>query len=66
MSMQRPGAAAGPRGPMGGMMGGPPAKMKDFKGSLRRLLKELKHERHILISVFILITTSVTIGAFGP
>ena len=66
MSMQRPGAAAGPRGPMGGMMGGPPAKMKDFKGSLRRLLKELKHERHILVSVFILITTSVTIGAFGP
>lgn len=66
MSMQRQQAPAGPRGPMAGMMGAPPAKTKDFKGSLRRLLQELRHERHILISVFILITSSVTIGAFGP
>jgi len=65
MSMQRPG---GPMrgGPMAGMMGAPPAKSKNFKGSLRRLLSELKPERHILISVLVLITSSVTIGAFGP
>jgi ATP-binding cassette subfamily B protein len=53
-------------GPMAGMMGAPPAKSKNFKGSLRRLLSELKPERHILISVLVLITSSVTIGAFGP
>jgi ATP-binding cassette, subfamily B, multidrug efflux pump len=65
MSMQRPG---GPMrgGPMAGMMGAPPVKSKNFKGSLRRLLSELKPERHILISVLVLITSSVTIGAFGP
>ena len=67
MSTRRPGpAVAGPRGgPMGGF-GGPPAKSKDFKGSLKRLLTELRSERSILIGVVALITTSVTIGAFGP
>jgi ATP-binding cassette, subfamily B, multidrug efflux pump len=67
MSAQRPSPApAGPRGgPMGGF-GGPPAKSKDFKGSLRRLLKELRGERKIISGVLILITASVTIGAFGP
>ncbi len=65
MSNHRP-APAGPRGgPMGGF-GGPPAKSKDFKGSLKRLLKVLSGERNILIGVIALITTSVTIGAFGP
>ena len=54
------------RGPMAGMMGAPPAKSKDFKGSLRRLLDELKPERHILLTVFSLITAAVTVGAFGP
>jgi ATP-binding cassette subfamily B protein len=51
---------------MAGMMGAPPAKSKDFKGSLRRLLDELKPERHILLTVFSLITAAVTVGAFGP
>lgn len=54
------------RGPMGGMMGAPPAKSKDFRGSLRRLLKELGPERKILGLVLTLITTSVVIGSFGP
>ena len=66
MSQNRPMASAGPRGPMAGMMGSPPTKSKNFKGSLRRLLIELKAEQRILISVFVLITSSVTIGAFGP
>ena len=65
MSTHRP-APAGPRGgPMGGF-GGPPAKSKDFKGSLKRLLKVLSGERNILICVIALITTSLTLGAFGP
>ncbi len=69
MSQQRPAspAAGGMRGgPMGGMMGAPPAKSKNFKGSLRRLMTELKPERNILVTVLVLITSSVTIGAFGP
>jgi len=66
MSMQRTGGGAMRGGPMAGMMGAPPAKSKNFKGSLSRLLNELKPERHILITVFALITSSVTIGAFGP
>jgi len=62
MSAQRPMA----RGPMGGMMGAPAAKSKDFKGSLRKLLKELHPERRTLVLVLSLITTSVIIGSFGP
>jgi len=68
MSQRRPSPpmGGGPRGgPMSGF-GGPPAKSKDFKGSLKRLLTELRGERKILIGVIALITTSVTIGAFGP
>ena len=62
MSAQRPMA----RGPMGAMMGAPPSKSKDFKGSLRKLLKELHPERKPLALVLSLITTSVIIGSFGP
>ena len=59
-------SAAGRGGPMAGMMGGPPQKSKDFKGSLRRLLREVGEERKSLYAVFILITAAVTIGSFGP
>lgn len=59
--------AAGPGGgPMQGMFGPPPSKSKDFRGSLKRLLKELGPERKIMSFVFALITTSVVIGSFGP
>jgi ATP-binding cassette subfamily B multidrug efflux pump len=61
----RPAGGMG-RGPMGGMMGAPAAKSKDFRGSLRRLLKELGAERKTLVTVLTLITTSVIIGSFGP
>ena len=53
-------------GPMAGAFGAPPAKSKDFRGSLKRLLSELGAERKILALVLTLITTSVTISAFGP
>ena len=71
MSHTRPPAGAKPgmgpqRGPMAGMFGPPPAKSKDFKGSLKRLLTELQHERKILVAVLSLISTSVIVGAFGP
>lgn len=66
MSSTRPGAA-GPRGgPMAGMFGAPPAKSKNFKASLGRLLRELGPERKTLSVVLILITISVVIGSFGP
>ena len=58
---------AGPGGgPMHGMFGPPPTKSKDFRGSLKRLLKELGPERKVMTLVFGLITTSVVIGSFGP
>ena len=53
-------------GPMAGMMGSPPQKSKDFKGSLRRLLREVGEERKSLYAVFVLITSAVTIGSLGP
>jgi ATP-binding cassette subfamily B protein len=66
MSSVRPGAA-GPRGgPMAGMFGAPPAKSKNFKASLGRLLRELGPERKTLSLVLTLITISVVIGSFGP
>ena len=66
MSQQRPAASPMRGGPMAGMFGPPPAKSKDFKGSLKRLLQVLGSEKRILVGVLILITTSVTIGSFGP
>lgn len=62
-----PKKTAGPGGgPMHGMFGPPPAKSKDFRGSLKRLLGELGPERRVMSLVFALITTSVVIGSFGP
>jgi ATP-binding cassette subfamily B multidrug efflux pump len=67
MSTMRPGGGGAPRGgPMAGMMGGPPAKSKDFKGSLKRLLNEIGPERKILTLVLALISTAVVISSFGP
>ncbi|MDP1720560.1 MAG: ABC transporter ATP-binding protein [Candidatus Nanopelagicaceae bacterium] len=65
-------ASAAPReggvrvGPMSAMFGAPPSKSKDFKGSLQRLLNELRPERKTLAFVLSLITISVVIGSFGP
>lgn len=61
----RPPMAAGRGGPMMGMTS-PAAKSKDFKGSLKRLMREVGEERKSLYLVFILISTAVTIGSFGP
>ncbi len=66
MSANRPGGAAPRGGPMAGMFAAPPAKTKDFKASLKRLLKELGPERKTLSLVLSLITVSVVIGSFGP
>ena len=66
MSTTRPGTTAPRGGPMAGMFGPPPAKVKDFKTSLNRLLRELGPERKTLSLVLSLITVSVVTGSFGP
>jgi len=48
------------------MFGPPPAKSKDFRGSLRRLLAQLRPERKLLILVISLTSISVILNAFGP
>ena len=64
MSQNAPRRGPGPGPNMG--FGAPPAKSKDFKGAIKRLMNELGNERKIIYVVFAAITTSVTIGAFGP
>jgi ATP-binding cassette subfamily B protein len=64
MSQNAPRRGPGPGPHMG--FGAPPAKSKDFKGAIKRLMHELGNERKIIYLVFAAITTSVTIGAFGP
>ena len=53
-------------GPQVGMFGPPPAKSKDFRGSLRRLLAQLRPERKLFILVISLTSISVILNAFGP
>lgn len=75
MSAQRP-APAGPpaggshRGPMGGGgpmgMGMPTAKAMDFRGSLRRLLGELRPDRMVIYAILLLTAISVGLNVLGP
>jgi ATP-binding cassette, subfamily B, multidrug efflux pump len=57
---------APPRGPLGHMMGGPPAKALDFKGSMRRLVGRLRSERRLVAATFALAIVSVTLSVIGP
>jgi ATP-binding cassette, subfamily B, multidrug efflux pump len=57
---------APPRGPLGQMMGGPPAKAMDFKGSMRRLVGRLRSERRLVAATFSLAIVSVTLSVIGP
>ena len=57
---------APPRGPLGHMMGGPPAKAMDFKGSMRRLVGRLRSERRLVATTFGLAIVSVTLSVIGP
>jgi ATP-binding cassette subfamily B multidrug efflux pump len=55
-----------PRGPMGHMMGGPPAKALNFKGSLRRLVSRLRGDRRLVATAGALAVVSVTLSVIAP
>ena len=61
--MRRGGFGGGPHG-MGGMM--PAEKSRDFRGSFRRLLGELRPERRQIVLVMLLAIVSVTFAVVGP
>ncbi|HEX7538412.1 MAG TPA: ABC transporter ATP-binding protein [Dermatophilaceae bacterium] len=58
--------APAPRGPMGHMMGGPPAKALNFKGSLRRLVARLRGDRRLVAIAGALAIVSVTLSVIAP
>jgi len=51
---------------MGMGMGVPPAKARDFRGSLRRLFGTLGPERPLIVAVILLAIVSVTFNVIGP
>ncbi|WP_341361323.1 ABC transporter ATP-binding protein [Georgenia sp. M64] len=53
-------------GPHGGLGAAPPAKVADFRGSLRRLLAALRPERVWLGAVVVLGAVSVALAVMGP
>lgn len=46
--------------------GGPPAKIEDFKGSAKRLLKMLAPDRLIVVAVLVFGVASVVLSTLGP
>jgi ATP-binding cassette subfamily B protein len=65
---KRPGGpqGPGPGGPGGHALTQPTAKAKDFKGTMRRLVGELRPERTLLIMVVLLAVASVAFAVVGP
>jgi len=61
---RRPGGFGGGPPHMGAMM--PAEKSKDFRGSFRRLLGELRPERRQIVFVMLLAIVSVTFAVIGP
>lgn len=59
------GPGGGRRGP-GGQMGPPPAKAKDFKGTLKRLTKMLSTHKLMLAAITVLSAVSVALGVIAP
>ena len=55
-----------PRGPLGHMMGGPPVKAVNFKGSMRRLVARLRGDRRLVAAAGGLGIVSVALSVIGP
>ncbi|MBR0597004.1 ABC transporter ATP-binding protein [Sinanaerobacter chloroacetimidivorans] len=53
-------------GPMGGAMGRPTEKAKDFKGTLKRLVRYLEPQKMRFFAVGILAVVSTVFSIFGP
>jgi len=51
---------------MGNMMGGPPVKALNFKGSLRRLVARLRGYRRLVATAGLLAVVSVSLSVIGP
>ena len=66
MSTSSPRPAAPLRGPLGGMMGGPPLKALNFKGSMRRLVSRLRADRRLVAAAGLLGIVSVALSVTGP
>ena len=60
-----PGGGFG-RGPMGGQMGMPVQKARDFKGTMKRLLGYLKPRRLRLLTVFVMAVLSTVFSIVSP
>lgn len=60
------GGGRGPGGPGGPSMGLPPEKAKDFKGTLRRLIRYLRPRQVQLLIVFIMAIASTVFSIFSP
>jgi ATP-binding cassette, subfamily B, multidrug efflux pump len=58
--------SAPPRGPLGHMMGGPPVKAVNFKGSMRRLVTRLRGDRRLVAAAGVLGVVSVALSVIGP
>ncbi|MFR9710895.1 ABC transporter ATP-binding protein [Paenibacillus sp. MB22_1] len=59
----RPGHGPGPGGPGMGM---PVEKAKDFKGTLRRLIRYLRPHKYQLVAVFVMAILSTLFSIFSP
>jgi ATP-binding cassette subfamily B multidrug efflux pump len=57
---------APPRGPMGHMMGAPPVKAVNFKGSMRQLVARLRGDRRLVAAAGVLGIVSVAMSVIGP
>jgi ATP-binding cassette subfamily B protein len=55
-----------PRGPIGHMMGGPPVKAVNFKGSMLRLVARLRGDRRLVAAAGVLGIVSVAMSVIGP
>ncbi|MGZ4599262.1 MAG: ABC transporter ATP-binding protein [Oryzihumus sp.] len=54
------------RGPMAAMMGGPPAKAMDFRGSALRLVRSMRAHRALVLTAVSLGVVSVALSVTGP